>query len=144
MSHTSRPRRDLALSLLVPLLLSTVALTQIARAHVLDQSPWSGAGFGMFAQIDGETTRTVRGWIVEDGATTAVPIPADLERAAFELAVVPTEERADELARRWRRQIGAPESASMRVEVWGLTVEDSDGDHLGLATERMLAVEANP
>src|SRR5690606_30496927 len=48
-----RRRRDLLLSLVVPALVCLVAVVHTVRVDSSDLSTWSGAGFGMFATIDG-------------------------------------------------------------------------------------------
>lgn len=114
---------DLVRALVVPVLLSTVACVQIARVHTLDQSPWSGAGFGMFASIDGETSRSVRGVVVTDDDTTDAALPPSVRRAAFELAVVPTESAAEALAERWAEELDLPDDAHLVVSVRNVDID---------------------
>jgi hypothetical protein len=123
---------------IAPALLVVVALTQIWRVHELDQSSWSGAGFGMFATIDSETFRPVRGWVVDDEGSRPVALPAELERAAFELQVVPTEDRARALAERWRDLV-AKGRGRFVVEVWRLQF-DSSSTHLNVETLRRVEI----
>jgi len=123
--------------LVAPAVLVVVALLQISRVRELDQSSWSGAGFGMFATIDNESFRLVRGWVLDEDGQRPVPLPHELERAAFELQVVPTEERAQGLARRWQ-EIAAPDTGFV-VEVWGISF-DSDGPEIHVETKLRVEV----
>lgn len=101
-----------------PLLLVVIAVVQIARVHAVDQSSWSGVGMGMFATIDGEDTRWVRGRLLGPGQDEDVVFPpADLADEAFDARVVPTAERVRDLARRWAARLDGP--ATLVVEVWG-------------------------
>ena len=43
----------------IPLLLTTVAVRQIALVHTAGLSPWHGGGFGMFASMDRDERRVV-------------------------------------------------------------------------------------
>jgi hypothetical protein len=116
-------RKDRILAVLVPALLATIACVQIARVHTLDQSPWSGAGFGMFATIDGETTRSIHGVVVSGDETTEAALPENLRRSAFELAVVPTESATDELAERWAEELDLPDDAHLVVSVRSVDID---------------------
>ena len=133
MTSTRRPlsRRDLLRSLAVPALLAAIAIVQIVRVHQIEQSPWSGAGFGMFASIDGETSRTIRGVVVSGGDTTDSELPEHLRRAAFELVVVPSSAAADELAERWAEALDLPDDAHLELSVRAVEI-DAD---LRLSTE---------
>lgn len=112
-------------SLAVPALLVVVALLQIVRVDRLDQSSWSGVGFGMFATVDNETSRTVRGYQRDGDVLRPVPLPPELDREAFELRVVPSDERARTLARSWAAHADGSADAFV-VEVWGLSLEGPD------------------
>lgn len=115
---------DLVRALVVPVLLATIALVQIARVHTLDQSPWSGAGFGMFASIDGETSRSVVGVVVTDDGATDASLPRELRRQAFELAVVPSASAADDLAERWAEVLQLPEGEHVEVTLRSVDIDD--------------------
>lgn len=43
----------------IPLLLTTIALRQIALVHIAGLSPWHGGGYGMFASIDRDERRVI-------------------------------------------------------------------------------------
>ncbi len=63
-------RRDRLLIAVVPVLLASVALTQMVVASSTELTPWRGAGFGMFSTMDGHDLRGVRIEVVtEDGDT---------------------------------------------------------------------------
>lgn len=141
-SPGSRPaRRDLALSLVVPALLIVVAVVHTVRVEQSDQSTWSGAGFGMFATIDGENTRTVRGFVTGAGDDREVPVPAALQREAFEVAVLPTAERVEALAERWSDTLDLADGEGFAVEVRRITF---DGGDLTAGTERIVLVGFAP
>ena len=72
MSEFSTGRK--LLILLTPVLLLVVALTQIVRAYSLDQSPWKGGGFGMFATVDSPGNREIRAYLVSDDIEIEIPI----------------------------------------------------------------------
>ena len=67
------PGRKL-LVLLTPLLLVIVALTQIVRAYTIDQSPWKGGGFGMFASVDSPGNRELRAYLVTSDYEIEIPV----------------------------------------------------------------------
>jgi hypothetical protein len=67
------PGRKL-LVLLTPLLLVIVALTQIVRAYTIDQSPWKGGGFGMFASVDSHGNRELRAYLVTSDYEIEIPV----------------------------------------------------------------------
>lgn len=63
---SSRPLRrrrllDILIIMLVPLVLSGVALHQVYLATAGDLTPWKGGGFGMFSSPDRSSHRAVRG-----------------------------------------------------------------------------------
>ena len=55
----ARRLRRLTATGLVPIVLSTVAVAQIALANFGNLSPWKGGGFGMFASIDAPSYRSI-------------------------------------------------------------------------------------
>ncbi|MDG2390966.1 MAG: hypothetical protein P8M30_16790, partial [Planctomycetaceae bacterium] len=67
------PGRKL-LVLFTPLLLVVVALTQIVRAYTVDQSPWKGGGFGMFASVDSPGNRERRAYLVTSDFEFEIPV----------------------------------------------------------------------
>jgi hypothetical protein len=118
-------RRDLVLALAAPTLLVLVALVQVQRVAQLDQSSWSGAGFGMFATIDGDNYRSVRGYVRTPEGLERVPLPRELTRQGFEVRVVPTDRRARALARAWQSELG-PDAPPLVVEVWRLRFDPAE------------------
>ncbi len=59
----------------IPLLLTTVALRQIALVHFAGLSPWHGGGFGMFASIDRDERRVVTTQLVDCAQTWDFVLP---------------------------------------------------------------------
>ncbi|HSR69624.1 MAG TPA: hypothetical protein VLU25_16960 [Acidobacteriota bacterium] len=78
-----------ARSLLVPFLLILVALLQIYRAHALQQSPWRGGGFGMFASIDAPSNRFVRCYLLTASGEIPAALPPEANPLVAKLQVVP-------------------------------------------------------
>ena len=105
-------------SSVAPLVLVVVALFALWQTITQDQSSWSGAGFGMFATVDGEATRQVRGHIEATG--TEVALPAALEQVAFDVRVLPTNSRLIRLGELWRADVGLGSAEVLVVEVWRL------------------------
>lgn len=138
-SYLAEHRRDLLLSVVAPLLLVCVALLQVYRVNTLDQSSWSGAGFGMFATIDNETYRLIRGYVVEPAGEQRVVLPGELTRQAFEVRVVPTDSRVRALAEAWRERAAVGDQP-FAVEVWTLDF-DSDTPSLTATAHTRMVVE---
>lgn len=117
------PSRDQVLAWAVPAVLVAVALLQLGRAHLLDQSSWSGAGFGMFATYESEATRFVLLEVeAEDGSTRTVPAPAGPStRAAL---VVPTRAALREVVDEARSQV---DGAIRGATVWAIRFDADSG-----------------
>jgi hypothetical protein len=113
-------RRDLVLVLATPVLVVAVALVQLYRADALDQSSWSGAGFGMFATYESEITRFVRVYAVTESGETRLPVPPSAQRALVEARVVPTDGYLEVLADEVAAAVDDPEVESVRVELWAI------------------------
>lgn len=96
------------------LVLIVVACTQIWRAKNLNQSPWKGGGFGMFATSDTPGTRFFRISLVSATGEVRVGLPKDMAPQGSMLRTVPTEDNARDVARRlsgmtWvQDDLGAP------------------------------------
>lgn len=118
------PRVKLVSSV-APLVLVVVALFALWQTISQDQSSWSGAGFGMFATVDGEATRQVRGHVEATGREVA--LPAALEQAAFEVRVLPTNTRLNRLGELWRADAGIRSADVLVVEVWRLDFNSDTG-----------------
>lgn len=121
--HTTRVR---IAALASPVLMVVVALFGTWQHSMHDQSSWSGASFGMFATIDAEATRQVRAFIERDGNPTPLSIPEELERRAFEVQVLPTEERLARLGREWVELTELEAGAEVVVEVWGIDFNSAE------------------
>jgi hypothetical protein len=123
----TRRRIDVVLVALVPLVMAAVGALHIVRAHTLDQSPWSGAGFGMFARVEGETTRSVRISATDtDGEQRRVELPDELRRAELAARVTPGG-RAPVVFAQQVLELLDDEVDSVTVEVWGMHLERLDG-----------------
>lgn len=115
---------DRVLAYVAPALLVLVAAVHLVRVDRLDQSTWSGFGFGMFATIDSEEHRVVRAAAIVSGDEVPVPVPGALRREAFELRSVPTERRAAAFAEALADAGALPEgSDQVIVEVWAADLE---------------------
>ncbi|MFK8004082.1 MAG: hypothetical protein AB8H86_31240 [Polyangiales bacterium] len=115
------------------LLLAVVAAVQIVRAHSLDQSPWCGGGFGMFATVDGRT-RFLR--IVDDEGN-ARPVPVSAEALVREALVVVDDESLALLAVELRvHGVGGG-----HIEAWKIRF---NGATRTLTPERMARAELAP
>lgn len=119
-------RSERVASLVPPLILVLVALISMWQTSTRDQSSWSGAGFGMFATIDGEATRQVRAYVEETGQP--LPLPADLQRLELEVRVLPSVSRVEKLGRAWASHSGLPDHAVLAIEVWGIDFDASSGE----------------
>jgi hypothetical protein len=77
--------------LLPPVLLTVVAVTQIALARMVDLTAWKGGGFGMFSTLDHGAYRGLE--IVVEGPerSEALEIPPSLESDAARAAACPTD-----------------------------------------------------
>lgn len=103
-------RRNLNLAL-PSLVLIAVACVQIWRAKTLDQTPWKGGGFGMFATSDTPGARFLRISLVTRTGEHRVEMPSGMQRESTLLRTVPTARNAAELAARlaaltWIREEG--------------------------------------
>ncbi len=97
---------------LVPAVLIVIAALQLWRAHTQDLSPWIGAGFGMFATIDGERSRLL---ILEDRGTGArLQLPEALVTDARRALQAPSAERLQRLETELSDHYGT----EVEVEVW--------------------------
>jgi hypothetical protein len=119
-------KRVRLVSLVAPGLLALVASLAVYRVQAHDQSTWSGVGFGMFATIDNETTRQIRAELSTGGERRPVAVPAELEEAARGVAVVPTLERLEALARRWVDRDEVPPGATLAVALWEMRFDAGD------------------
>ncbi len=94
-------------------LLVVVAGWQAVRVETHDQSPWIGAGFAMFAYVDGDQYRPLVA-VDADDPTVRISIPGHLRRESERLKSAPTDDRAARFATRLAEESGR----AVRVEVW--------------------------
>jgi hypothetical protein len=119
---TRRNRRDLALVAVVPVVLAVVAVVQIVRVDTLEQSSWHGSGFGMFATFENASHRLVR-VTTADGERLRAADPDLVQRAR----VVPDDRALRDVGRSAAREAELPTGTELRIEVWGIDLDDSDG-----------------
>ncbi|MEX0864424.1 MAG: hypothetical protein WD269_06060 [Acidimicrobiia bacterium] len=70
----------------IPVLMVVVAIAHGVRVRAFDENPWVGAGFGMFAEIDGPQ----RAIEVTNPAGGVVVFPANLDGTLARAASFPT------------------------------------------------------
>lgn len=117
----------------IPVLLIAVALLQIGRAAILDQSSYAGFGFGMFATYENELSRWTELSAVDDeGRPIPVVADPDLDLAVQE---VPTSTNIEALAE-WALA-SDPSLRSVHAAVWTVAVRDRP-----MRVERVLLVDA--
>jgi hypothetical protein len=109
------------------MLLVSIACTQIVLARAADLSPWKGGGFGMFATIDGTSTRYVRLYVRAPERSEEVAMQSSFEDAAARAQLCPSRSLMTRLAnvvaareRRYGRAV-----TSVTVQVWRTTIEGS-------------------
>jgi len=73
------------------IMLTVVALAQIALARTTDLTAWKGGGFGMFSTLDHGAYRTVDVLIDGPERSEALEIPPSLETAAARAAACPSD-----------------------------------------------------
>lgn len=107
---------------LAPAILVLVASVQLYRAHVHQQSPWAGAGFGMFAVIDGHDQRFVRLYLTTPHGEEPIALPRGVEEEELAVRVVPSGRNLGVLARRAFAivQSERPDARGIRVEAAGI------------------------
>ena len=101
-------------------LLLAVASAQITLALTADLSPWKGGGFGMFSTTDDAGRRSIRVYVSAPDRSEEIGIAPSIEDAARRAAVLPTDVRLTDLARRVvdrERRYERPVD-SVRIETW--------------------------
>jgi hypothetical protein len=117
----------------VPALLVVVALLQLGRAAVYDQSSYAGFGFGMFATYENELSRwTEMTAVTLDGSSVAVDPDPHLDLIAQE---VPTTANVGALAR--AALASDPSYRAVHAAVWTVALVDRP-----MRLERVLMVES--
>ena len=108
-----------------PALLVVVACAQIALAHTAELSPWKGGGFGMFATIDGTSTRFVRLYVRAPDRSEEIAMQPSFERAASRARLFPSRPMLERLAdavaareARYERPV-----TDVTVQVWRVRFE---------------------
>jgi hypothetical protein len=107
-------------ALLPVALLLAVAGAQITLARTADLSPWKGGGFGMFSTTDDAGRRLIRVYVAAPDRSEEIGIAPSIEDAARRAAVLPTDARLTDLARRVidrERRYERP-AESVRIETW--------------------------
>jgi hypothetical protein len=101
-------------------LLLSVACAQIILTRTSGLSPWKGGGFGMFSTTDDSGHRRVRLFVSAPDRSEEIAITPSLEDAAVRAAVLPSDGRLTQLARRVierERRYHRPVDA-VRIETW--------------------------
>jgi len=102
------------------ILLTAVALWQVAETRRNHQSPWIGGGFGMFATVDGSDSRVIT-VVVDD---QQVPVQGISQRLVVATENRPTPEALRILATAaMAGQTVLSDDADIQVAVWTLKVE---------------------
>ena len=132
------------LAALPALLLVVVAIAQIALAHTLHLSPWSGGGFGMFSTTDTPARRHLHAWALRPGLRSELEIPSDLEAPARRALAIPIPSRlrpiADALERIEEEQ-GDPDAAPLEAIVLQVFRVDYDAASLAPSGAMLQALE---
>jgi hypothetical protein len=110
-----------------PVLLLTVAATQMTLARTSLLSPWKGGGFGMFASIDGLPFRQVRVFVEAPGRSGEIVLHESLETVGAKAATWPHARGLKDLARAViaRERSRGRQVDSVRVEVWRADISSS-------------------
>ena len=82
----SRAWRKIVAVILPTLVLTMVAIWQSIRTELHDQIPWVGAGFGMFATVDGFDRAVFAG---DPGTGRLLPLPPEVVELAQSVARAP-------------------------------------------------------
>ena len=85
---------------LAPICLCLVAAVHVYRVTTAGQTPWKGGSFGMFSTIDSEAARFVHAYVQTADGLQPVQIPSELDKKVAELRAAPSQDQANELARR--------------------------------------------
>ena len=133
MTLTGLPLRERVALFAVPVLLVLVALLQIGRAKLLDQSSYAGFGFGMFATYENELSRWTEVTVTDsDHNEFSVAPAADLDLEAQE---VPTSDNVEALAE--SVLISDPSFVIVHAAIWTVAITDRP-----MQLERVLLVES--
>lgn len=139
-----QPKRSLWLAAVAPAILLSVAGLQIYRVHTIDQSTWSGFGFGMFATYDGESARWASAFVVDEfGEAEQVGFPSvdfDVYAAAI---VAPSDSNVRHLAQAAAREIREAGLGfeQVRIVVGGPQIVGRSGSELHVRQRVYNAIE---
>ncbi|MEM7065679.1 MAG: hypothetical protein AAF572_21270 [Cyanobacteria bacterium P01_B01_bin.77] len=127
----------------IPLLLTTIALRQIALVHIAGLSPWHGGGYGMFASIDRDERRVITTQLLGCEQTEEIDLqkivadtPGVLRRDTYiHVSTFPTEAQLRRVGKRLlasdsqtilhstNREQGC--TSKLQLQPWRLIYEDS-------------------
>lgn len=105
--------------------LVAVALTQMVRAHQIDQSPWKGGGFGMFATVDAPGARILRCRVLTATGEEAADLPDRLARRAAITRVAPSEANLRILAEELLLLRAVRRKSPLRTEMGATRTEEA-------------------
>lgn len=93
-------RRILVQASIVPVVAVLIFVAQVYRMYAYDLTVWKGGGMGMFASIDGPSTRLIKVYLIApDGALLPVSsLSPDLERLSYRASVEPRNDNLQALA----------------------------------------------
>ena len=130
---TTSPLRERAALVAVPALLVLVALLQIGRANLYDQSSYAGFGFGMFATYENELSRWTEVTATDsDHASFSVTPAAGPDLVAQE---VPTIDNIEALAE--SVLLSDPSFVTVHAAVWTVAITGRP-----MRLERVLLVDS--
>ncbi len=130
---TASPLRERVALVAVPALLILVALLQIGRANLYDQSSYAGFGFGMFATYENELSRWTEVTATDtDHASFSVTPAAGPDLVAQE---VPTVDNIEALAE--SVLLSDPSFVAVHAAVWTVAITGRP-----MRLERVLLVDS--
>jgi len=85
---------------IVPMVAVLIFAAQVYRQYAYDLTVWKGGGMGMFASIDGPSTRLIKVFLIApDGTLRPIAtLPTDLKQRADRAVVEPAESNLRSLA----------------------------------------------
>ncbi|MBE9067076.1 hypothetical protein IQ260_10460 [Leptolyngbya cf. ectocarpi LEGE 11479] len=123
----------------IPLLLTTIALRQIALVHIAGLSPWHGGGYGMFASIDRDERRVITTQLIGCEQTEEINLqkivadtPGVLSRDTYtHVSTFPTEAQLRRMGRRLlasdsqaiRRRTNREQGCKLQLQPWRLVYD---------------------
>jgi hypothetical protein len=116
---------------IAPVLLIIIACIQIYRAHVFDQSPWKGGGFGMFSSTDAPGARFLRCYLITDREDVPVYVPHRFRKPVRLARTVPTRENLSRVAQALAASTWVPYDYHYQyldISVSSLSDSDSNAD----------------